>query len=117
MTIEDLLEQIVGEITDEHDPGEPQYIERVGDGAYIFDGRTALDEVNEAFDTKIDSEEFDTVGGLVFHNVGHVPLVGDEVEVAALVFKVERMQGTRIAKVRVVGAEPVPTADEGSPVG
>ncbi len=117
VTIEDLLEQIVGEITDEHDPGEPQYIERVGDGAYIFDGRTALDEVNEAFDTKIDSEEFDTVGGLVFHNVGHVPLVGDEVEVAALVFKVDRMQGTRIAKVRVVGAEPVPTADEGSPVG
>lgn len=106
VTIEDLLEQIVGEIADEHDPGEPQYIERVGPEEYIFDGRAALDDVNEAFDTDLDSEEFDTVGGLVFHHAGRVPLVNDEVRVDGLLFAVERMEGTRIAKVRVVRAEP-----------
>ncbi len=106
VTIEDLLEQIVGEITDEHDPGEPQYVEQISPQEYLFDGRTALDEVNDIFDTKLDSEEFDTVGGLVFHNVGHVPLVGDEVTVDGLTFRVERMEGTRIAKVRVVAAPP-----------
>lgn len=107
VTIEDLLEQIVGEITDEHDPGEPQYVEQVGPDEYIFDGRAALDEVNDAFDTELESEEFDTVGGLVFHNIGHVPLVGDEIAVDSLLFTVERMEGTRIAKVRVVRTEPV----------
>lgn len=106
VTIEDLLEQIVGEITDEHDPGEPQYVEKVGTEEYVFDGRAALDEVNDAFDTEIDSEEFDTLGGLVFHHVGHVPLVGDAVQVDGLIFTVERMEGTRISKVRVVRAEP-----------
>ncbi len=77
VTIEDLLEQIVGEIIDEHDPGEPQYMEQISPQEYLFDGRAALDEVNDVFDTDLDSEEFDTVGGLVFHHIGHVPLVGD----------------------------------------
>ena len=113
LTIEDLLEQIVGEITDEHDPGEPQYVEQVAPEEYIFDGRTALDEVNEIFDTEIDSEKYDTVGGLVFHYVGHVPLVGDEVRVNGLLFRVERMEGTRISKVHVRRAEPAPEPDEG----
>ncbi len=106
VTIEDLLEQIVGEITDEHDPGEPEYVQQVGPREYLLDGRTAIDEVDELFDKDIEAEEFDTVGGLVFHHVGHVPLVGDEVRVAALLFRVERMEGTRIAKVRVVPVEP-----------
>jgi len=106
VTIEDLLEQIVGEITDEHDPGEPEYVEQVGPHEYIYDGRVALDEVAEHFDVELDSDEFDTVGGLVFHHVGHVPLVGDEVHVDGLLFRVERMEGTRIAKVRVVRAAP-----------
>ncbi len=115
VTIEDLLEQIVGEITDEHDPGEPQYVEQIGPQEYIFDGRAALDEVNDAFDTEIDSEEFDTVGGMVFHHVGQVPLVGDEVRVDGLHFTVERMEGTRIAKVRVVHAVPEPEGGEERP--
>lgn len=105
VTIEDLLEQIVGEITDEHDPGEPRYVERIGPHEYLFDGRAALGDVNDAFDTDLESEEFDTVGGLVFHHVGHVPLVGDEVSVDGLLFRVESMEGTRTAKVRVVHAE------------
>jgi len=104
VTIEDLLEQIVGEITDENDPGEPQYIQQLGPQEYLLDGRTAIDEVDELFDKEIEAEEFDTIGGLVFHHVGHVPLVGDEVRVAGILFKVERMEGTRIAKVRVAPA-------------
>jgi len=115
VTIEDLLEQIVGEITDEHDPGEPQYIQQVGPDAYVLDGRTAIDEAFDLFDKDTESEEFeefDTVGGLVFHHVGHVPLVGDEIRVDGLLFTVERMEGTRIAKVRAVLAGPTDDAVE-----
>ena len=57
-----------------------------------------------------------TVGGLVFHYVGHVPLVGDEVRVDGLLFRVERMEGTRISKVRVTRAEPAPEPGEGHSV-
>ncbi len=101
VTIEDLLEQIVGEITDEHDPGEPHYVERIGDDEFIFDGRTSIGEVDEEFDADMESDQFDTVGGLVFQNLGQVPLVGDDVRVDGLLFRVERMEGTRISKVRV----------------
>ncbi|MCA1599436.1 MAG: hypothetical protein LC769_10585, partial [Chloroflexi bacterium] len=58
-------------------------------------------------------EEFDTVGGLVFHHVGHVPLVGDEIRVDGILFTIERMEGTRIAKVRAVLAGPAEDAVEG----
>jgi len=115
VTIEDLLEQIVGEITDEHDPGEPQYIQEIGPHEYVFDGRTGLDEAFDLFDKDTEAEEFeefDTVGGLVFHNVGHVPLVGDEVRVDGLLFTVERMEGTRIAKVRALPAPAEPSEEQ-----
>ncbi len=120
VTIEDLLEQIVGEITDEHDPGEPQYIQEIAPHEYLFDGRTGIDEAFDLFDKDTESEqfeEFDTVGGLVFHNIGHVPLVGDEVRVDGLLFTVERMEGTRIAKVRALPApaEPTENATENEP--
>jgi putative hemolysin len=116
VTIEDLLEQIVGEITDEHDPGEPQYVQQVGPNEYVLDGRTAIDEAFDLFDKDTESEEFeefDTVGGLVFHHVGHVPLVGDEIRVDGILFTIERMEGTRIAKVRAVLAGPTEDAVDG----
>jgi CBS domain containing-hemolysin-like protein len=105
-TIEDLLEEIVGEIQDEHDPVEPQ-VERLSDTEAVFDGRVAIDELNELFHTDIKGEEFDTVGGCVFHLLGRMPAVGDEAATDGVRLKVLAVDGNRIRRVKVT-AEPRP---------
>ncbi len=72
VTMEDLLEEIVGEITDEYDVAEP-VVERLADGVLRVPGRTPIDEVNEVLDVDLPQDEWDTVGGLVFNTLGHVP--------------------------------------------
>ena len=72
VTMEDLLEEIVGEITDEYDVEEPQ-VERLPDGTLRVPGRTPIDEVDELLDVELPQDEWDTVGGLVFNTLGHVP--------------------------------------------
>ena len=82
VTIEDLLEQIVGEIQDEYDVEEPM-IERLSDDEVRVDGRAAVDELAELFDVTLaleDEDEYDTVGGLIYHRIGGVPSPGDQVE-------------------------------------
>ena len=105
-TIEDLLEEIVGEIEDEHDVGEPQIV-RVSDCEAIFDGRVDIDELNELFHTDIKGEEFDTVGGCVFHLLGRMPSVGDEAQTDGVQLKVLAVDGNRIKRVKVT-VEPKP---------
>ena len=81
VSIEDLIEEIVGEIQDEYDEEEPMIVP-VGDDEARVDGRADVDELLEHFDTRLDGddeEEFDTVGGLVYHYIGGVPKVGDQV--------------------------------------
>ena len=83
VTIEDLLEEIVGEIQDEYDVEEPMIV-RLSDNEARVDGRASIDDLADAFDLKWgeeDAEEFDTVGGLVYHHIGGVPSVGDTVNV------------------------------------
>jgi CBS domain containing-hemolysin-like protein len=108
-TIEDLLEEIVGEIEDEHDIAEPQIV-RVSDSEAIFDGRVDIDELNELFHTDIKGEEFDTVGGCVFHLLGRMPSVGDEAQTDGVQLKVLAVDGNRIKRVRVT-VEPKPEPD------
>jgi CBS domain containing-hemolysin-like protein len=108
VTMEDLLEEIVGEITDEYDIEEPT-VERLASGALRVPGRTPIDEVNELLDVDLPQEEWDTVGGLVFNTLGHVPVEGECLTVAALEFCAERIQGRRIVSVmitRVAAPEP-----------
>jgi len=100
VTMEDLLEEIVGEITDEYDLDEPS-IERLPGGALRVPGRTPIDEVNELLDAELPQEEWDTVGGLVFDALGHVPVEGERARVNGLEFSAERMQGRRIVSVRI----------------
>lgn len=100
VTIEDLLEEIVGEIQDEYDREEPQ-IERVSDGEAILDGRVSIGELNELFDIEIPAEEFDTVGGLVIHQLGKMPTMGDSVEWDNLSLEVLSTVGRRIKQVKV----------------
>jgi CBS domain containing-hemolysin-like protein len=100
VTMEDLLEEIVGEITDEYDVEEPQ-LERLGDGGLRVPGRTSIDDVNEELDADLPHEEWDTVGGLVFSTLGHVPAEGECVVFGGYEFCAERVQGRRIVSVLI----------------
>lgn len=100
VTIEDILEEIVGEIQDEYDIGEEPLIERVGENEGIFNARVNIDEVNDALEVKL-PEESDTLGGLVYQHLQKMPKVGDEVRVDGVVISVLSVVGRRIKKVRV----------------
>jgi putative hemolysin len=104
VTIEDLLEEIVGEIQDEYDVEEPLIVKLSDDEARV-DGRADVDELSELFDMSLDLEdeaEYDTVGGLIYHRIGGVPKPGDEVKVDGLTLTVESTDGRRVGKVLVV---------------
>jgi putative hemolysin len=104
VTLEDLLEELVGEISDEYDHEEPEMVE-LGDGVYRVDGKVAIDEVNELFDVELPDEEWDTVGGLMLGLLGSIPAEGEEVGFQNLVFRAEQVQGRRIAKVLITRNE------------
>lgn len=106
VTLEDLLEELVGEIADEYDVEEPQ-IEPVGEDSYRVNGRLAIDELSELLDVELPDEEWDTVGGLMLGLTGEIPQEGGEVTFRSLRFKAEKVQGRRIAKV-LVTREPEP---------
>jgi putative hemolysin len=104
VTIEDLLEEIVGEIQDEYDEEEPLIV-RISDDEARIDGRADVDDIAELFDTNLgleDADEYDTVGGLIYHRIGGVPKPGDQVVVDGLTLTVETTDGRRVGKVLVV---------------
>jgi magnesium and cobalt exporter, CNNM family len=112
VTMEDLLEEIVGEITDEYDVDEPT-VERLPNGSWRVPGRTPIDEVNDLLHADLPQEEWDTVGGLVFNTLGHVPVEGECVNADRLEFCAERVQGRRIISVIITPrAEEEPPAAE-----
>jgi putative hemolysin len=103
VTLEDLLEEIVGDIRDEHDEGEAPMIESMGNDVYRVDARVNLDDLNEELGTAIDTDEFDfeTLGGLVFHVTGAIPEDGEEVEFENLRMRVEGVENHRIGFITV----------------
>ncbi|HWP62712.1 MAG TPA: hemolysin family protein [Candidatus Binatia bacterium] len=104
VTIEDLLEEIVGEIQDEYDVEEPLVVRLSADEARM-DGRVAIEELEETFDVELeleDRDEYDTLGGLIFHRLGELPEPGDRVTVGPLTLTVESTDGRRVGKVLVV---------------
>jgi putative hemolysin len=108
VTIEDLIEEIVGEIQDEYDVEEPLIVQLSDDEARV-DGRAAIDDLGELFDTDLaleDEDEYDTVGGLIYHRIGGVPKPGDRVSVDGLDLTVETTDGRRVGKVLVVRRRP-----------
>jgi CBS domain containing-hemolysin-like protein len=100
-TLEDLIEEIVGEIEDEFDVAEVQ-IEQIDDDTYRLDGMFPIDEFNVRFGTELPDEDFHTVGGFVFGQLGRAPEVGDTVEEAGMQFDVLEVDGSRIEKMSVV---------------
>jgi len=107
VTLEDLLEEIVGEIVDEYDVEAPK-VERLPDGGLRVAGGTPIDEVNELLEIELPDTDWDTVGGLMFNLLGHVPVEGEAVDFQGLEFRAERVQGRRILTVRITPKESEP---------
>ena len=111
VTLEDLLEEIVGDIADEYDIEEPT-VEHLPDGALRVPGGTSIDDVSDELGVELPDTEWDTVGGLVFNLLGHVPEEGECVRFQGLEFRTERVKGRRIVSVHIrpkpdSAAEPV----------
>jgi CBS domain containing-hemolysin-like protein len=110
VTIEDLLEEIVGEIQDEYDTEAPLYIEE-GEGVYVFDAMLRVEEVNEVMDIELLADNgVETLGGYVFERLGELPEVGDVVYSDGLKLEVTEVEGRRIKKVRISREAPPPEA-------
>lgn len=96
VTIEDVLEQIVGDIEDEHDIAEDAHIKQTDDAKYTIKALTPIEEFNEYFAEDLSDEEFDTIGGLVANNMGHLPKVGESIQIENYTFKVLSADNRRI---------------------
>jgi magnesium and cobalt transporter len=118
VTIEDVIEQIVGDIDDEHDVDEDVNIRKDGDKQYIVRGQTPIDEFNEYFQTELSDDEFDTVAGLVMKQLGRLPRRGETLQLADCDVKVMRFDRRRIDTLRltaprdIVPLEDRPLVDE-----
>ncbi len=101
VTIEDLLEEIVGDIQDEYDSESPM-AQQIGEREYVFDAQIRLDDANDILNASLPSEESDTLGGFIYSQLGTMPAVGSRVHFEQLVLEVQSVQGRRILQVRVV---------------
>jgi len=106
VTLEDLIEELVGEIVDEYDVEEPP-IEPLPGGGVRVNARMPIDELNELLDAEFPEGDYDTVGGLVYFLLGHVPAEGETVDYDGRQLQAERVQGRRIGRVRISKLEPV----------
>jgi putative hemolysin len=101
VTLEDLLEEIVGEIRDEYDVDEEKDIRKAGPSEYILDGATRLDDLNESLGLHLESEDYESVGGLVMGLLDHMPEPGEEVNCGGIRLIVEKTDKNRVDKVRL----------------
>jgi putative hemolysin len=115
VTVEDLLEEIVGEIFDEDEVAAASEPVALADGAWRLDGRTPIDDLDDLFDVDLEEEPYETLGGLVLSVHGQVPEEGEVVEAHGLRLHVEQVSGRRIQAVRVerIAPEPAPAAGDG----
>jgi CBS domain containing-hemolysin-like protein len=112
VTLEDILEEIVGEIEDEYDK-ERELIRKIDEQTAIVDARAMIEDVNEELGLSLSDEEADTLGGLVYALLGKVPEEGESVELDSVTLTVEKTDGRRITKVRISKKEK-PTEEEES---
>ena len=116
VTIEDVVEEIVGEILDEYDFAEELAYEQVGEGVFIFSGGIDIDDVNQITGVRVPKETSETLGGLIYSELGKVPVVGETVDVGGLHLVVEQVIGRRIRKIRasVLKSEEMEPEDNGN---
>lgn len=101
VTLEDVIEQLVGEVTDEFDAGDAQRIKEESPGTYVIDGLVPLADLRDRLNIALVDEPYDTVGGMVFGRLGRLAKVGDAVEIEGYRFTVTQVDGRRVAQVRV----------------
>jgi len=106
VTIEDLIEEIVGDIQDEYDLNEEAEYVSVGENAYIVDGGMNLGDVNELLDIDLPDDENDSIGGYVYSKLGHVPEIGETIETPTLHLRVDEVENRRIRKVYIARVTP-----------
>jgi Mg2+/Co2+ transporter CorC len=112
VTLEDIIEELVGEIFDEYDVEDPM-IEPLPGGDALVRGRTPVDEVNDLIDAALPEGDWDTVGGLIYSRLGHIPVEGETVDVDGWRLTAQRIQGRRIGRVRMTRlGRDQPSADE-----
>jgi CBS domain containing-hemolysin-like protein len=118
VTLEDLIEELVGEIVDEYDVEEPP-VEHLAEGALSVSARLDVDELNDLLHAELPDGEWDTVGGLFFNLLGRIPAEGESVEVGGMRLVAEKVQGNRIGRIRVVPlqAHSEQGAGQGAPAG
>ncbi|MCX8023962.1 MAG: hemolysin family protein [Thermanaerothrix sp.] len=102
VTLEDIVEEIVGEIRDEYDQSEEPPYQKLGPDEYVLHGRLSLDDVNDLLDLNLDTDVADTLGGYIYSVVGKVPLGGEHIHVGDWTFIVEQVSGRRIRRVRAI---------------
>jgi CBS domain containing-hemolysin-like protein len=116
VTLEDLIEELVGEIVDEYDVEDPP-VQPLDNGAFSVSARLAVDELGELVDAHLPTGDWDTVGGLLFNVLGRVPVEGESVEVDGLTLVAERVEGNRVGRIRIVPrAAPTGATDYDTPV-
>ena len=101
VTIEDLLEEIVGEIQDEYDTHEESKIIKLNEDESIIDAKMSISDVNDELELSLQSEDVDTIGGLLYEKLGRLPMLGDQAEVEGALLQVESTSGRRMRKVRI----------------
>ncbi|MCC5852035.1 MAG: CBS domain-containing protein [Alkalimonas sp.] len=105
VTIEDILEQIVGEIEDEHDDDEDVDIKKMASNVFQVSALTPLDEFNQHFGSRFNETEADTIGGIVLHAFGHMPERGESIELEGLLFKVSKANSRRLLQLQVINGK------------
>jgi len=112
ITIEDIVEEVVGEIEDEFDP-DNKYLTRLSEREWLVDGRFSIDDARDLGWPIEDSEEYETVAGFILELADSVPSPGDAFEVKGYTFRVQSMRGRRIALLRVTAPEPPAERQDG----
>ena len=115
ITIENLIEEIIGDIRDEHDFDEEEDYAEVGDGSYLIDASMDLDDLNVLLDCSIDTADADTLGGYIYLILGRVPKARETIATDVLIMTIQSIDGHRIRKVKVRKAEPKPADSESQP--
>jgi CBS domain containing-hemolysin-like protein len=112
VTLEDIVEEIVGEIRDEYDQGEELRYQAITPDEFLFQGSISLDDVNDLLGTHLSKENADTLAGLIYSEIGHVPEGKEEVQIEDWTLMVDQISGRRIRKVRARRVTAQPAAEE-----
>jgi magnesium and cobalt transporter len=111
VTIEDVLEQIVGEIEDEHDVDDDSFVKQLEPSLFHVKANTTIEDFNEYFGLNLSDDEFDTIGGIVLHAFGHLPELGEATEVSGLRFEVLNADSRRLRLLRVDIPSPIENSE------